>query len=60
MYVCLCHGVTDKEIRRLGDQGHRSIRAIQSQCNAGANCGACINQLKELIKQQKSEDSAAR
>jgi bacterioferritin-associated ferredoxin len=60
MYVCLCHGITDREILKLRDQGYRSVRAIQAQCNAGANCGACLLQVKEMVSGQNSDESAAR
>lgn len=49
MYVCLCHGVSDKKIRKLAiDEGVTDIRGIK-RCTALGVSGKCIKQAKEIL-----------
>jgi len=58
MYVCLCHGVNEQQIRRLRDQGCRTLRTLQSKCGAGTNCGACLSHVKEVLNEKSSKSAA--
>ncbi|EIV8656147.1 (2Fe-2S)-binding protein [Vibrio parahaemolyticus] len=50
MYVCLCHGVSDKKIRKLViDEGVTDIRGIKRCTALGSQCGKCIKQVKEIL-----------
>ncbi|TOC16734.1 bacterioferritin, partial [Vibrio parahaemolyticus] len=50
MYVCLCHGVSDKKIRKLAiDEGVTDIRGIKRCTALGSQCGKCIKQAKEIL-----------
>jgi bacterioferritin-associated ferredoxin len=51
MFVCLCHGVSDKKIRQLVEGGLSSVKQIQATCKAGSDCGQCLAQVKETIRQ---------
>ena len=54
MYVCLCHGISDRRIRDLVEQGCSTVKDIQQSCNAGKNCGACVGQLRELAQERQN------
>jgi len=41
MYVCLCAGVTDTEVRSAVACGARSIEDVGEACAAGTGCGSC-------------------
>jgi len=41
MYVCLCHGVTDREIREAADNGISSMRQLGKELGVGTQCGRC-------------------
>ncbi|WCP79016.1 bacterioferritin-associated ferredoxin [Vibrio harveyi] len=50
MYVCLCHGVSDKKIRKLAiDEGVTDIKGIKRCTALGSQCGKCIKQAKEIL-----------
>lgn len=50
MYVCLCHGVTDKTIKQaVIDDGVGSMRELRASLNVGAQCGRCIQMAQEII-----------
>ncbi|PFG55133.1 bacterioferritin-associated ferredoxin [Vibrio sp. ES.051] len=55
MYVCLCHGVSDKKIKKLAiDEGVTDIRGIK-QCTAlGSQCGKCIRQAKDILAETET------
>ena len=39
MYVCICHSVTDKAIKKAVKQGHETLEAIQwARVAGGAKC----------------------
>lgn len=50
MFVCLCNGVTDKQILRLKrEQGIRDIKGLKRCTALGTQCGKCIPQAKSLL-----------
>ena len=51
MYICLCNGVTDKQIRRAVQQGAHSFDAIQGQLEVGLCCGQCRDSTEQLIEE---------
>ncbi len=52
MYVCLCHGLTDKKIKEIiEEKGCRQIKTLQKDCSAGKDCGSCVLQLKKILKE---------
>ncbi|MGL6314043.1 bacterioferritin-associated ferredoxin [Vibrio sp. WXL103] len=52
MYVCLCHGISDKKIRKLAiEQGLQDIREIKKCTSLGSQCGKCIRQAKEILSE---------
>jgi bacterioferritin-associated ferredoxin len=50
MYVCVCLGVTDRQICRAVDQGARSLGEVQLQLPVGACCGRCVDTAEALIR----------
>ncbi|HPQ96188.1 MAG TPA: (2Fe-2S)-binding protein [Thiolinea sp.] len=57
MYICICHSVTDKAIRKAVQDGHDSLEAIQQQLKAGTCCGCCEPHVMEEI--DKARHTAA-
>ncbi|CAN5638090.1 hypothetical protein BH23PSE2_BH23PSE2_06050 [soil metagenome] len=42
MYVCLCNGVTESDIRQAADAGCRSMTELTMRTGCGATCGSCV------------------
>ena len=61
MYVCLCEGVTDHQIKQAIDEGHTDYQAIQNLLGNGTGCGGCRDFAADLIDQytQKTLEIAA-
>lgn len=52
MYVCLCHGISDKKIKKLAiDKGITDIRGIRQCTPLGSQCGKCVRQAKEILSE---------
>ena len=52
MYVCLCHGISDKKIKKLAiEQGITDIRGIRQCTPLGSQCGKCVRQAKEILSE---------
>ncbi|MGP9831776.1 bacterioferritin-associated ferredoxin [Marinobacter sp. NSM] len=56
MYVCLCHGVTDREIREAAEEGVSSMRQLGKQLGVGTQCGRCACAAREILRESRSPD----
>ncbi|MDR9826871.1 (2Fe-2S)-binding protein [Vibrio sp. FNV 38] len=56
MYVCLCHGISDKKIRKLAiEEGVQDIRSIKRCTSLGSQCGKCVKQAKEILNESQQQ-----
>ena len=56
MYICICKGLSQKDIQDKIDNGDRSVRELGKSCGAGTDCGTCRFKLNQMIKEE-SQDS---
>jgi bacterioferritin-associated ferredoxin len=54
MYVCLCKGVTDSQIRSAVENG-ASIRDIRDQLGVMTECGKCACLTKDIVRSSRKE-----
>jgi bacterioferritin-associated ferredoxin len=52
MIVCLCHGVCDRRIRALINDGATTVEEVGKRCGAGTDCGSCQEKVGELIDEE--------
>lgn len=50
MIVCLCKGVSNHTILAEVRRGTCTVKGIAQACQAGTGCGACVQQIRELIQ----------
>ncbi len=56
MYVCLCHSVTDTDIRQLvRTEGVCSMRDLCRKTGIATQCGKCGRCAKEVFREAVSE-----
>ncbi|WP_145142641.1 bacterioferritin-associated ferredoxin [Pseudomonas duriflava] len=55
MYVCLCRGVTDKQIREAIYEGCCSYREVRECTGVGTQCGKCACLAKTVVRETLSE-----
>jgi bacterioferritin-associated ferredoxin len=50
MYVCMCYGITDKQIKNAVEtHGVGNTRELRSLMELGRQCGKCIELAQEII-----------
>ena len=49
MYVCLCNGVTDHEIREVAAAGCRTLSELTMRTGCGATCGSCLDMAQDIL-----------
>jgi bacterioferritin-associated ferredoxin len=59
MYVCLCHAVTDHDIRAAVHLGADTLEAIGERLGVGTRCGCCRETAARLISDCRSCPAAA-
>ena len=52
MYVCVCHAVTDKDIRKAVDRGACSLFDVQNELPVGSCCGRCEDTARSVVDEQ--------
>lgn len=50
--VCACLGVSRRSIEQAMAQGLTSVAAISAQTRAGSNCGSCLPEITQILRQQ--------
>lgn len=59
MYVCLCQGVTDREIRAAAENGCSSMRQLGKELGVGRQCGRCACTAREILRESQAPDYLA-
>ena len=49
MYVCICNGVTEQQVRDAAAGGCASVSELTMRTGAGANCGSCLGLASEIL-----------
>jgi bacterioferritin-associated ferredoxin len=47
--VCICRGVSDRQVRLAVLQGAASLNQVTAMCDAGGDCGSCHEQIQEML-----------
>ncbi|HEY5972865.1 MAG TPA: (2Fe-2S)-binding protein [Pseudoxanthomonas sp.] len=55
MYVCICNGVTDHQIREAAANGCRSVAELTMRTGCGATCGSCLEIAAALLEPARDE-----
>ncbi len=53
MYVCLCHGFTDRQVRAAVTEGAGSPQAVFRHFDSKPRCGKCVSTVRELVDESK-------
>ena len=55
MYVCICNGVTDRDIRQAAQAGCGGMAELTMRTGCGACCGSCVGMASETLEQARAE-----
>ncbi|GHD36832.1 bacterioferritin-associated ferredoxin [Parahalioglobus pacificus] len=51
MYVCICKGITDTQIRAAVQDGASSVSDVHSSLGVASQCGKCGILAKEIVRE---------
>lgn len=57
MYVCLCKGITDSQIRAAIEDGATSLRDVRNSLGVASQCGKCGILTREIVRESLLETS---
>ncbi len=57
MYICLCKGVTDTQIRDAVTDGACSMRDLRERLDVASQCGKCGQDFKTIINEYRQSAS---
>jgi bacterioferritin-associated ferredoxin len=57
MYICICHGITDRDIRACIEHGAGSMRELRAKLKVGTQCGKCACHVRAMLEEQTSEST---
>ncbi|MDR8522366.1 MULTISPECIES: bacterioferritin-associated ferredoxin [Shewanella] len=52
MYVCLCHAITDTQIKEAVSQGDMSLADVKKRLGVADQCGKCAKMATQIIQKQ--------
>ena len=54
MYVCLCKGITDTQIRAAVEEGASSLRELRNTLGVASKCGKCGILARDIVRDSQS------
>lgn len=54
MYICLCHGFTDGDVRSAIASGCKSVASVYRHLADRPQCGKCVPEVRCMINEHKS------
>ncbi len=55
MYVCLCKGITDKQIQSAVHDGAHSLGKLRKSLGVATQCGKCSSLTREILDETLQE-----
>ncbi|HDY96865.1 MAG TPA: (2Fe-2S)-binding protein [Pseudomonas sabulinigri] len=59
MYVCLCKGITDNQIKDAINHGACSMRDLRSDLDVATQCGKCARDCKSILLENMTSNQSA-
>jgi bacterioferritin-associated ferredoxin len=57
MYVCLCKGITDTQIRAAVEDGASSLREVRRSLGVASQCGKCGIVTREILRETLADSN---
>ena len=56
MYVCVCNGVTDKQIIQAAENGAMTLQDLSEELKVATCCGRCANCANKVLQDTHSRN----
>ena len=50
MYICVCNGITEKQVREAAASGAKSVADLQTMLGVATNCGMCSDVASDVLR----------
>lgn len=57
MYVCLCNGITDRDVETAVVNGASRAAHVYKKHDCKAKCGKCTNQIRDMLAKSTNVSS---
>ncbi len=58
MFVCMCYGITDKQIKAaVQAEGVGNVRELKQMMALGSQCGKCVQMAQDIIDDTIMDES---
>ncbi len=57
MYVCVCKGITDTQIRAAVEDGANSLRDVRNTLGVASQCGKCGILTREILRESLMDNN---
>ena len=58
MYVCLCNGFTDRQVRQVCPAAAGSTAEIYRQLGVQPRCGKCVPFVRDIVRRETQQAGA--
>jgi bacterioferritin-associated ferredoxin len=58
MYICICNGITEGDIRTCVEQGASSMADLRRELGVATQCGRCESSARECLGDHSDTDAA--
>jgi bacterioferritin-associated ferredoxin len=59
MYVCACHGFTEKQVNQAVSEGPCSVAEVYRRLGETPQCGKCVCSVVDLVRGARGVDETA-
>jgi len=59
MYVCICHPITDKQIKQVLDDGAKTTAAVFRHFGHKVKCGKCVPYVRGMVEEHRETQRTA-
>jgi bacterioferritin-associated ferredoxin len=60
MYICLCNGLTDNQVKQVvADGGACRPREVYAACGCRAQCGRCTRMIVGMLREDRITPTAS-
>ncbi|MFP2768634.1 bacterioferritin-associated ferredoxin [Oceanisphaera sp. KMM 10153] len=55
MYVCLCRGITERQLKAAVAEGNTEFRDLKQELGLGSQCGKCIPVALAILAEENAK-----
>lgn len=53
MYVCVCHAFTDKQVKKVLEEGARTTAGVYKSLGHRVQCGKCVPYVRGMVEEHR-------